>query len=220
MPRVKIGLTQAAFGAVLIVQLFFLVNGPALFPSYWQSQGWDTWLPIYLTLTFGAMAFSAFVAGPRGAFARGSPFGDPFGFLPLFAVLFVTGFLVAFALFQFPPFRMELNIPRGDAVPTALFTVFVVAFAEELLFRWVVLQTIAPLMGDLAAIGVSSAAWAFFHFAAYGELPLTVFFVFLIGLALGAVFLMSRKFGGIGLPWGIHAGWNLGVAGILSVAGG
>lgn len=219
MPSVKIGLTQAAFGAVLLVQLLFLVSGAALFPSYWASQNWDKWLPIYITLTLVAMAVSVFVSGPQGPFARASPFGDPFGILPIAAVLFTMGFLVSFAIFQFPPFQVPLAIPKGDAVATAAFMIFVVGFAEELLFRWVVLQMLQPFAGDIGAIVGSSGAWAFFHFAAYGEEPLTLVFVFVIGLALGASFLLTRKLGGIGLPWGIHAGWNLGVAGVLSVVG-
>lgn len=215
--RMKIGLTQAAFGLVILVQLFFLVDGPSLFPSYWKSQNWDKWLPIYLTLTFAAMAVSLFVSGPQGPFARASPFGDPFGILPISAVLFTMGFLISFTIFQFPPLRIPLAIPKGDAVPTAAFMIFVVGFTEELLFRWVLLQMLLPFAGDVGAIGGSSAAWAFFHFAAYGEQPGSLVFIFLIGLVLGVSFLVSRRFGGIGLPWGIHAGWNLGVVGVLSV---
>lgn len=216
MPQVRIGLTQAAFGLVIVVQLFFLVDGSVLFPSYWQSQGWSTWMPIYLALTFGALALSTFIAGPGGAASPRGPFGDPFGILPLAAVLFTLGFLMSFALFQFPPLRLPLSIPKGDAVATAAFTIFVVGFTEELLFRWVLLQFLLPF-GEIIAIVGSSGAWAAFHFAAYGEQPSSILFIFIMGLGLGALFLITRKLGGIGLTWGVHAGWNLGVAGALTL---
>ncbi len=216
MARLKLGLTQAAFGFVLLVQLFFLVDGSALFPTYWQSQGWATWLPIYITLTFGALALSTFVSGPTGPVSPRGPFGDPFGILPIAVALFLFGFLAALLLFQFPPLRIPLAIPKGDAVPTAAFTIFVVGFTEELLFRWVLLQLLLQF-GEVIAIVGSAGVWAIFHFAAYGEQPASLLFIFVMGLGLGGLFLLTRKFGGIGLVWGIHAGWNLGVVGVLSV---
>lgn len=215
MPRAKFGLTQLAFGAVILVQLFFLVNGAALFPSYWTSQNWATWLPIYLFLSFGGLALSVFTSGST-PFAQGNPFGDPFGILPLMLVLFVGGFLGAFALFQVPVLQVPLAIPKADALSTALFTIFVVGFVEEFVFRFVVLQLLLPFGEVLAVVG-SSATWAGFHFAAYGEQPLSILFIFAIGIALGFLFLITRRLGGIGLTWGVHAGWNLGVAGLLTV---
>ncbi len=206
---------RALFGAVLLIQLFFLVDGAALFPAFWKAQHWDVWMPIYIVITIAALAASSFLAPKVGAVSP-TAFGDPFGMFPMVEVLFIAFFIVSFAVFQIPTLQLPLNIPVGDATPTVLMNFGVISFTEELMFRWFLIGLLVKPL-KWASVPISSAAWALFHLAAYGEAPLTLIFIFAIGLALGALYLMTKDLGGIGASWGFHFGWNIGTAGLLSV---
>jgi membrane protease YdiL (CAAX protease family) len=211
---------RVLFAFVLLIQLFFLVTGPAIFPGFWYKQAWDKWMPIYLALSVGAIALSTFLSG-KGYAAK--PFGDPFGLFPLVEVFFLIGFFVSLLLFQIPVLRVPLNIPTADATSTVLMNFAVVSFTEELLFRWFLLGLLFYGLGlwnqqaRYLSIPLSSAAWAAFHLLAYGEQPYSILFIFLLGLPMGILFLVTRDRGGIGAVWGFHLSWNLGVAGLLGL---
>jgi len=211
---------QVLFAAVIVIQLFFLVDGASLFPSYWESQGWGQWMPVYFALTAGALVLSLFLTRPVGAgqAAERTLLPDPLGLFPIGLVYFFGAFLLAVILFQIPALRVPLSIPRGDALPTALFTIFVVAFTETLLFIWLLIPFLASVMPMAAAVAASSGAWTLFHLARYGEQPEVLVFIFLLGIALGLAFVVTRREGGMMAPWGFHAGWNLGTYGAVTIS--
>jgi len=203
------------FGVVLLLQLFFLVNGAALFPAYWQAQHWDVWMPTYFAITIAAVGGSAFLGSGKGYGAI--PFGDPFGIFPFVEVGFIGFFFVSFGLFQVPALHVPLAIPVGDATPTALMNFAVISFGEELVFRWFLIGLLFKLL-KWGAAPVSAAAWAIFHFAAYGDQPFTILFIFAIGVGLGALYLWTKDTFGVGATWGFHFGWNIGTVGLLAIA--
>ncbi len=206
MPGPAGRLSQFVLIAFLMVQLFFLVDGAAIFPAYWAAQNWNVWLPIYILLTLSALLFSRYVG----------VLGDPFGMFPLGLVYMMVGFIAAYLLFQIPGLAQPINIPRGQEVPTVAFTFFVVAFGEEMLFRHFLNSYLFLLVKWFAPM-LSAGSWALFHWAAYGESFSTLLFIFAIGLIFGYIHLGTRKFGGIGATVGAHAGWNLGTFGALSL---
>lgn len=212
---------RVLFAFVLLVQLFFLVTGPAVFPKFWYAQSWDKWMPIYFALTVGAVLLSTFLSG-KGGYGE-KPFGDPFGLFPLVEVFFLVGFFGSFLLFQIPILRVPLNIPVADTTSTVLMNFAVISFTEELLFRWFLLGLLfygLALWSERArylAVPMSSAAWAAYHLFAYQEQPTSILFIFLLGIPLGFLYLVTRDRGGIGAPWGFHLGWNLGTMGLLSL---
>lgn len=193
--------------AVVIAQLFFLVDARALFPQYWAGSAWSVWLPIYLALSLGTLVLAGYVGGNLG---------DPLGLFPLGIVYFAFGLMAMLLLFQIPFLRVPLNVPQGDATAEGAFTVLVVAPTEELMFRWFLIGLLQPML-KWWSVPLSAAAWTMFHLAAYGEQPTALLEIFLLGLLFGVVYLATRKFGGIGATWGAHAGWNLAVAGLFSV---
>lgn len=200
-------LSQITLAFIVLVQLFFLVTAPTLFPHYWASSPWPTWLPIYIALTLGTLVLASFLGGPLG---------DPLGLFPLVFVYFAIGFLATFFLFQVPFLRQSLNVPQGDAVGTAAFTIFVVSFGEELLFRWFLIGLLYPML-KFWSVPISAGVWALFHLAAYGEQPQAIVVIFALGLVFGFVYLATRRFAGIGATWGAHAGWNLAVVGLFAL---
>jgi membrane protease YdiL (CAAX protease family) len=211
---------RVLFAFVLLVQLFFLVTGPAVFPGFWYQQAWDKWMPIYLALSVGAIALSTFLSG-KGYAAK--PFGDPFGIFPLVEVFFLIGFFGSFLLFQIPALKVPHNLPSADATSTVLMHFAVISFSEELLFRWFLLGLLHYGLGlwsprvRFLAVPMSSAAWAAFHLLAYGEQPYTILYIFLIGIVFGFLYLATRDRGGIGATWGAHLGENLGSFGIFTL---
>lgn len=213
---------QALLGAVVIVQLFFLVDGAAIFPHYWQTQDWSQWMPVYFALTAGAFVLSFFFAGKGGVYssaAAANPnlgFSDPLGIFPMGLVYFVALFIVAVVLFQFPPLRIASEVPSGDAVPTALFTIFVVGFTETLLFQWFIISFLWPLMRWWSLV-VSAVTFDVFHWAHYGGDASALAFILILGLALAALYAVTRREGGMMAPWGFHSGYDLGTYGVVTV---
>jgi membrane protease YdiL (CAAX protease family) len=83
------------------------------------------------------------------------------------------------------------------------------ALAEELGFRGYPLRRLADAIGRAPAIVVLAAPFALLH---VGNPNATLFST--INVALAAVWLSFAFFsyGGMGLAWGLHFGWNAGLA--------
>jgi membrane protease YdiL (CAAX protease family) len=94
------------------------------------------------------------------------------------------------------------------ALPLA-FVLLVAALAEELAFRGYPLRRLSEGVGRLPAMAVLAVAFGFAH---VGNPSATVFST--INVALAAVWLSFAFFspGGMGLAWGLHFGWNAGLA--------
>lgn len=202
-------LSRLVLVVAILVQFWILVVGTGgAFGPLWEQQRWDLWVPLYIGLTFAALVLSLYTETPL------------LGIFPLTLMLFALGFLAGVLLFQVPGFARDLSIPTGEAWPTLGFVVFVNALPEELLFRgflngylWIGL----PPPYNVAAPFASSAAWTAYHLAVYGTQPAVLLMVFVIGIGLGLAHVATMHLGGIGLPWGFHVAWNLGVVGLLTV---
>ena len=121
----------------------------------------------------------------------------------------IAGGLIVFKILFFG-FRYQTGFPLGDILPTVIYQVFVITYAEESFFRGFMLE----IGKGHAGIGILASAVLFsiFHLAAYSSqgLNFAAFGVaFVMGLAFGFVYIATRHFAGIGVVWGMHAGWNL-----------
>lgn len=114
--------------------------------------------------------------------------------------------LVAAPLLLRGPLLPSNSLPPADFVAWGL-AVSVVAAAEEILLRGVLFSLVESVAGPLAAVAVSSTAFALLHVPLYGwsALPLDL----AVGLWLGGLRLVS---GGVAAPATAHiladlAGW-------------
>lgn len=181
------------------LMLFFLVQGPVLF-----GKSWERWEFITLIYTMFSLPALIFALTQREAFTQ-----------PAWKVLGIAGItaLGGFFLFSFAfrGFKYESGFPLGGMIATVVYQIFVITLSEEQFFRGFLLEIGKGRVG----IGVLASAGMFslFHLAAYstaGGLNFAAFGVaFVMGLALGFVYIATRRFAGIGANWGIHIGWNL-----------
>lgn len=85
-------------------------------------------------------------------------------------------------------------------------------FAEEVLFRGVLLRLLDKQIGSWGAIAVSSLLFGAVHYSNGGAgLPGAAVIVVEAGLLLGGAYLLTRR---LWLAIGLHTGWNFAQAGI------
>lgn len=97
---------------------------------------------------------------------------------------------------------VEMMLREGGApfwVSSALVTLLVAPFAEEILFRLVLFESLRDL-GNAGALCLTSAAFALVH-----QIPEQIPALFLLGVVLQEA---RRRSGGLWLPLAIHAGFN------------
>ncbi len=228
MPPILTRANQFVFGAVLLVQLLFLAVGSAMFPGYWVEFNWGYWMPIYFALTVGALIGALAFSGKRAIFTEAKPstesskgpnmvlFSDPLGIFPMGLLYFAMGFVVAVILFQFPGLAVTGTAPPGDAFASTVFTIFVIGFTETLLLQWFLVSFLWPLF-KWFSIPVSAVVAVLFHWAHYGGDLYSLMFIFVLFNIFSLTFVLTRRQGGMGLPWGAHSGWDMGVSGLLTV---
>ena len=181
-------------GYVLI--LFFLIEGPLFFPQQWDH--WETVTLVYALFLIPALILS--FIGPIQ--------------IPAWRVLlwFGGGLGGGFLLFKllFAGAKVNYGFPVGGSIPTLVFQAFVITYSEESFFRGFLLEVGKSRVG--VGILFSSAMFSIFHLAAYsiGGLNFVAFVTaFAMGLAFGFIYLYTRDFAGIGLPWGLHLAFNI-----------
>jgi len=91
------------------------------------------------------------------------------------------------------------------ALATLLVLLLPAALLEELIFRGVVLVTLARFMGRWRAVVLIAALFALAHVGNPNTTALGLFNIGLAGVLLGAAFYLP---GGIWTAWGTHLGWN------------
>ena len=96
----------------------------------------------------------------------------------------------------------------GAAAPLALGLLGAALF-EELVFRGVPIRRLANAIGAWPAILVLAAAFGMAHLPNDNVTPFGILNVALAGVWLSIAFFSP---GGIALGWGLHFGWNLGLA--------
>lgn len=186
-------LGQLSIGIFALVLIFFLItNGPLLFAETWA--GWESVFYLYAFFIIGSMLLA------RQAFA-----------IPAtrWLLVFGIGALVSTVLFLglFSGFRYETGFPQGSIFALIAFT-FVVSYSEEALFRATLLEVGKGRVG--IGILLSAAVFAGFHVAAYAGFGLIQLLVaFVMGLALGFVYVATRNTAGFAVTAAIHFGWNI-----------
>jgi hypothetical protein len=101
------------------------------------------------------------------------------------------------------------------SIPTILLTLVVLAVSaanEELLFRGYPMQVLMKGIGPWGAIMLLSFAFGLVHRDNEGATTLSVLNTVLAGVLLSLAYLKTRS---LWLPFGIHVGWNVGLAVIL-----
>ncbi len=175
---------------VILIQLFLLVNVDFIYGD--QAPQMSRILNLYILLQVALLAF----------IAKKSPTGD----ISLSRVAISS---LVFGLFgvviSFIPAAITGSLTLPVLLQFGLLHGFVVAYTEELIFRWVL-----PIMigiGDLW----SSVLFGLFHFAAYqASIPVILFAVF-----LGFVFTLFRSRWGLMAAVGAHTAWNYKATGLL-----
>jgi membrane protease YdiL (CAAX protease family) len=181
--------------ASLVLIMFFVIQGPILFPDQWAH--WET-----ITLIFAMMVLTSVLLSPQA-------FDIPAWRVFMWFGIALAGALVMFKIL-FSGFRYDAGFPVGTLLPTAIFQLFVITYSEESFFRGF-LSDVGKGRPGLGVL-MSAILFSVFHLAAYSSqgLNFAAFGVaFVMGLALGFVYLATRNFASIGVVWGIHAGWNL-----------
>ena len=200
------------FGLVLIEVLVW-ISGPSFFPNW--SPGYGNLILTYLVMTIVFYIFSK--AQTKLEIQKPSNQSVYAFFLFFVGTTIVLSFLILFGVLK------SGTIPQELFWQTVLIQVVVVATAEELMFRGVLL----PYLGII----ISSFLFAIWHSYAYGIIyyqlawdNLTEFnwsalaLAFVIGVILAVVAKNKRW----GLPGaiGIHSAYNAVILGALSLNGG
>jgi len=187
---------------LIIIQVYFLINGKAHFPNWDESYG--QLMIIYLLMTVVFLVWS----GRETRRELNKPIGESIG---IFVGFFFATYILLFITATFSGTEIT-PIPPELFWPTVIIQVCVVAVAEEIMFRGVFLEHFGII--------VSSVLFAVWHSYAYGVLyyipegiGLGTITSLVIAFVMGIVFaIVSRKWGLSG-SIAIHACYNLFVSG-------
>ena len=189
---------------LLITQFFFLINGKALFPDQWS----DSWQTITLIYFVGTFLFLGIGLSNKNIRQQTS--------IPLTQAIlyFSLAFLITWAVMIGLGISGTLyypKLPRGNALFTLVFTVFVVAPSEEIIFRSVI-PNLLPFKVDLHAFIVSSIIFAIFHYAAYQA---NIYFM-VIAFFISMIWFYANKYTSLATSIGSHAAYNAAVSGAIT----
>lgn len=182
-----------------IAIMFFLIQGPVLFPKQWDR--WQT-----ITLVYAMMALPSLIFAVMGVAPFDTPAWKHFAFFGLAAV---GGGALFWTLFS--QFKYTTGFPVGDVIPTVIYQVFVISLVEENFFRGFLLE-IGQRGGTGVGVLASAGMFSIFHLAAYSiaGLNFAAFGIaFAMGIAFGLIYLATRHYAGTGVTHGLHAAYNL-----------
>lgn len=183
------------------IELYFYINGAAHFPS-WDAS-YSNLITIYIVMTVFFLVWSR----SRTESQLKAPVKTA---APYFVVFFIGGYAVIYALAVIGLFSPSTT-PTAAFWPAVIFQICVVATAEELIFRGVVLEVSRSVI-------ISSIIFALFHGYSYGCLYYAgVFNWGIVGFAffMGVILALIYKKYGLPACIGAHAVWNLCALGIL-----
>jgi len=190
-------LQKAALPVVsLVLIMFFIIQGPLIFPTQWVH--WET-----ITIIFAMMVLTSILLSPLA-------FQTPAWKVFVWFAIAGAGAFILFKILFGGGFRYDTGFPIGDLLPTAVFQIFVITYSEEAFFRGFLTDVGKGRPG--VGVLLSAILFSVFHLAAYSGAGLNFMafaVAFVMGLALGFVYLATREWASIGVVWGIHAGWNL-----------
>jgi membrane protease YdiL (CAAX protease family) len=133
---------------------------------------------------------------------------------------FVVGIAVAAGMlgltlagsFAFGDVRIQWGSASLPAFGLLLAVLAVAALNEELVFRGYPLQMLMKGIGPWGAILLISSLFGVVHFRNPGATALSIVNTILAGVLLSLAYWKTRS---LWLPWGIHLGWNAGLAIVL-----
>jgi len=215
---------QIPFIFILIaIEIFFYLNGAALFPNWDSSYG--TLIGVYVMMTIIFLFFG------RTRTQQETKLPLQIGILSFTMAFFIT-FMILTLLVKINLLSVPLDFPKDLYWQTIIIQVCVVATSEELMFRGVMLDILTPKAKQIGlfAIITSSLLFALWHSYAYQIMWyqldwaslnwLSVGLAFVFGLIM-AIVAKNRategKVGGLPATIAIHACYNLIVIGCLLI---
>ena len=181
---------------ILILQAWILVNAQAIAPAG-QVEQFRTILIVYMLLLVVFVRLAPNIPGINMTLNQAS-------------IWFVAGFVATtFIVTGFMGLR-GLAVPTYAVGATSYLIILhagVVGIVEELIFRGALTQLITPIP--------AAAAFAAFHYAAYGADVMGM----LIAFAAALIFYVIMRYTNIWVVAGTHAAYNLGVLGIWGTLG-
>jgi len=185
----------------LIIQATLLINGSALFGTYWSE--YEPILTIYILLDAVLLPLSLMKIIPFFEITISDA-----------VIVFIPTFLIGGFLFQ-ALFRVSpITVPVTNFFLDLLFQIFVVAFTEEMIFRGVLLQyNLGPVPGWLW----TGVAFGFAHLNSYttrfwldwGALVVAILMGWLFGLIVTYFSKINLSGVGLTITWALHSAWNV-----------
>lgn len=189
-------ITLVAPAILLILLLYFYVNGSIIFGELWS--GFENVILLYVLILLGAFA----LAPQLLTF-------DPKAPLWMEAVAYIGPAIGINVIMILAGVRLG-NL--GPIAPQNAYAVIALQIAitgtEEMFFR-------GALWHRRAGPLISSALFAGFHAVAYGLNPGNLIFAFIAGLVFYMIYEQTKDQYGLAVPSGLHVGFNLG---LLSVS--
>jgi membrane protease YdiL (CAAX protease family) len=195
---------------LIIIAIYFWVNGSAHF-SDWANTYSPLILP-YMVMMLAFIIYASPTAEKRIKISTQLA-------LPAFVVFFIMTWIIMEILIQTNLLGVT-PAPVSTIIPLMVLHICVVAPAEELMFRGVILD----FFKSFAIIGIliQASLFSIWHYYAYsGGMRISsigalspFIFAFIIGIILG--FIALRKEWGLPAAIGVHAAYNLSVLGVLT----
>ena len=225
----SIGKSVQAIGKIpfifipIALALFFYVNGGAFFPNWDSSYG--NLIGAYLLMTIVFLFFSKV----RTQKEVNLPL--QIGVLSFVMAFFLT-YIVLMILVKLNVLVVATDFPKEYLWQTLVIQICVVATAEELMFRGVILDVLTPGGKRISwfAIILSSILFAIWHSYAYQVIwynlsfdainMLSLLLAFVFGIILGIVAqnpATESRVGGLPACIGIHSVYNLIVIGAIII---
>lgn len=196
---------------LIVIALYFWVNGAAHFPNWNSTYG-------NLILPYIVMMLAFFMWAKARAETRVN-IPSSVGIVGFVSGFIVTWLVMAVAI-SAGLFSVE-SIEPSLLLQTIILQICVIATAEELMFRGVILNMFPPKFG----LWIQAIIFAVWHSYAYNviwydaELAsmniISLGIAFVFGIILGLVAL--RKEYGLPAAIGIHAAYNLAILGVLMI---
>jgi len=203
---------------LLLIELYFFINGNAHFPEWDSSYGKTMMAYLIMTIVF------LFFSKTKTKKEIKAPLNVS---ITSFAVAFIIASIIIMIITE-AGFIAVVALPVGLFWQTIIMQATVVAPAEELMFRGVLLDWFEGR--KWSGVIITSALFALWHSYAYQMLWYeqswstinysSLFIAFLFGVLLALVVrnrVGTERIGGIPAAIGIHAAYNLGVMGVFSL---
>lgn len=179
----------------------------ALLASTMQVRQLRVWPLLWIIPLVAYLVIVACTPPLRATFSRWR-FGCVTPFTIGAAAIIALGTIVTLVVFDFhahpdvSAYRTMLPVQWfGGIVGTAILFPLLNAALEEIVFRGVLFDSVAPLWGKVVAVVVSAAFFGYGHMQGYPPGPVGAVLAGIFGLAIGSLRVFT---GGIGLCWLVH----------------